>query len=229
MVIYPNYDMHLKHYNNSYLVDAFQSIRSGKCLMSSKRRKYFVYAASKKHSNIYIKDEKFIKNYINIIQDITNTTISFYQTKNKIIFNIVDNSEQIHYNVYRAVVLTRFLTLKQFYLYPLAIVELSKYLNLNETLYLTNYMYPTSCYWGLYLLFDRLYNYYLLNFKDNILITSFKKDFKDDSINVFNGYFYLNIDNNVYKHVDLHVKYKIHYLLLHGLFKEAADYYNSLK
>lgn len=228
MTIIPNYKEHLKHYTNNFTTHYSMRIRTGKCLMSAKRKDFFIYSSSKRHSNIYIKDKKFLQNYINIIQELTNTTISFYFTKNKIIFNIISNSG-LNYNVYRAVVLTRFLTLKQFFLYPLAIVELSKHLNLNETLYLTNYMYPTNCYWGLYNLFERTYTYYNLNFKDLVLITSFKKDFKDELSFSFNDYFYKNEYINTFKEVDIHVKYKLHYLLLHGLFKEAAEYYNSLK
>lgn len=228
MTIIPDYKQHLNHYSNNFNTHYSMRVRTGKCLMSSKRKDFFIYSSSKRHSNIYIKDKKFLQNYINIIQELTNTTISFYFTKNKIIFNIISSSDK-NYNVYRAVVLTRFLTLKQFFLYPLAIVELSKYLNLNETLYLTNYMYPTNCYWGLYNLFDKLYTYFNLNFKDRVLITSFKKDFKDELNYSFNDYFYQNQHLNTSKVVDIHVKYKLHYLLLHGLFKEAAEYYNSLK
>ena len=229
MILQPDYKQHLKHYSNQFLVGSLNRVRTGRCLMSAKRKDFFIYSASKRHCNIYIKDKKFLQNYIDIVQKMTNTTISFYLTKNRIIFNIVSNNGYTNYNVYRAVVLTRFITLKQFFLYPIAIVELSKYLNLNETLYITNYMYPTNCYWGLYNLFDRIHSYYCLGFKDHYLITSFTIDFKDEKNYSFNDYFYTNGYINTYKTVDADVKYKLHYLLLHGLFKEAADYYNILK
>ena len=226
-----------KHFNNKFIayndnfeVFTYHRFQIGRCLMSAKSKYFFTFSSSKRTSNLYIKDIDFINNYLKIIEKVTNTNIEYTILKTKIIFNVSLKEKDLnknYYNVYRAVVLTRFLTLKQFWLYPLAIVELSKYLeSTEEVLYLTNLIYPTNHYWGLYQSFKRYNTRFDLSFRHPRLKFNFD-NFKSNQNNVMNDFF--NYEFKDFDDSDEYANYRLHYYLIEGNFKEAAEYYLSFK
>jgi hypothetical protein len=204
--------------------------RSGTCLMSAKNKNYYFFKIGKKYFNkIYTDDIEFVENYLKFIERVTDTKIEYKLEKNYIWFFISLNKKMetnYNFNVYRALVLTRFLAVKYYFFYPLALMELNKYLtDTNEILYLSTFMLPASAYYSI----NNPFRYNSLNLKydfiNSSIITKFKTELKNDNNSCFNDFF---IYNQYFKEISLKEKNHLHELLKNGLFKKACDYYKLL-